>query len=124
MGPRIVDMSQPYSQNLIAKIEEIALKNQIKLNKGVYAAMSGPCLETKAEYRMLKLIGADAIGMSTIPETIVAAQIGLETLGLSILTDECLPDALSTLTLDEIIAVANSTEPQLTLLVKELLKEI
>jgi len=124
MGPRFPDMSHPYSQKLIALIEKIALKNQIKINKGVYSAMCGPCLETRAEYRMLKLIGADAIGMSTIPETIVANQIGLETLGLSILTDECYPDALTPLTLNEIIEVANSTETTLILLIKELLLKI
>jgi purine-nucleoside phosphorylase len=124
MGPRTPDMSDPYSKRLISIIENIAMRNSIKIHRGVYSAMTGPCLETRAEYRMLKLIGADAIGMSTIPETIVAKQIGLETLGLSILTDECYPDALSPLTLDEIIAIANSAEPQLSLLVKELLLEI
>lgn len=121
MGPRFPDMSQPYSARLIAKTEEIAMKNQIPIKKGVYAAMPGPCLETRAEYRMLKLLGADAIGMSTIPETIVAKQIGLETLGLSILTDECYPDALQSVTLEEIIEIASAAEPKLSIIVKELL---
>jgi len=86
--------------------------------------MSGPCLETRAEYRMLKLIGADAIGMSTIPETIVAKQIGLETIGISILTDECYPDNLQPVTLEEIIEVASVAEPKLSKLVSELVERI
>ena len=123
-GPRFPDMSEPYSQKLISIAEKIALRNGIQLNKGIYAAMIGPCLETRAEYRMLKLIGADAIGMSTIPETIVAKQIGLETLGISILTDECYPDNLKPVTLEEIIEIASSTEPNLSKLVLELIKEL
>lgn len=124
MGPRFPDMSQPYSARLIALVEEIAMKSQIPIKKGVYAAMPGPCLETRAEYRMLKLLGADAIGMSTIPETIVAKQIGLETLALSILTDECYPDALVPVTLEEIISIAAAAEPKLSIIVKELLAAI
>ncbi len=123
-GPRFVDMSEPYSRDLIKIAEDIALKNNIKLYKGVYSAMSGPSLETRAEYRMLRLLGADVIGMSTIPECIVANQMGMKTLGFSIITDECYPDALKPVSLDEIIAAANKTEPQLTLLIKELLKAI
>lgn len=121
MGPRFPDMSQPYSQRLIKLAENIALKNQITLHKGVYAAMTGPCLETRAEYRFLRNIGADAIGMSTVPETIVAKQIGLETIAISILTDECYPECLVPLTLEEIIEIANRAEPQLTTIVKELI---
>jgi len=123
-GPRFPDMSEPYSQRLISLVEQIALQEKIQIHKGVYAAMSGPCLETRAEYRMLKLIGADAIGMSTIPETIVAKQIGLETIGISILTDECYPDNLKSVTLEEIIAIASSAEPKLSKLVTELIKKI
>jgi len=124
MGPRFVDMSQPYSRSLIELAEETAIKNQIKLHKGVYAAMSGPSLETRAEYRFLRIIGADVIGMSTIPECIVANQMGMKALGFSIITDECYPDALEPVSLEEIIAVANKTEPKLTLLIKEILKEL
>jgi len=123
-GPRITDMSEPYSQRLISLTEQIALREKIQIHKGVYSAMSGPCLETRAEYRMLKLIGADAIGMSTIPETIVAKQIGMETIGISILTDECYPDNLKSVTLGEMIAIASSAEPKLSKLVTELIKEL
>ena len=123
-GNRFPEMSEPYSQRLISIAEEIALEHRIPIHKGVYAAMSGPCLETRAEYRMLKLLGADAIGMSTIPETIVAKQIGLETIGMSILTDECYPDNLKPVTLEEIIEVASITEPKLSKLVSELVKRI
>jgi purine-nucleoside phosphorylase len=123
-GSKFPDMSEPYSQRLISIMENIALKEQIQIRKGVYAAMCGPCLETRAEYRMLKLIGADAIGMSTIPETIVAKQIGVETFGISILTDECYPDCLIPVTLEDIIDVSNSAEPKMTMLIKELIKMI
>ena len=123
-GARFPEMSEPYSKRLISMIERIALQEKIPISKGVYAAMAGPCLETRAEYRMLKLIGADAIGMSTIPETIVAKQIELETIGISILTDECYPDNLKPVTLDEIIEVASSAEPKLSKLVSELIKEL
>ena len=123
-GARFPDMSEPYSQKLISMAEQIALQEKIQIHKGIYAAMMGPCLETRAEYRMLKLIGADAIGMSTIPETIVAKQIGLETIAISILTDECYPDNLKSVTLEEIIEVASSAEPKLSKLVIELIKNI
>jgi purine-nucleoside phosphorylase len=124
MGARFPDMSEPYSQRLIRLAEEIALEEQIPLHKGIYAAMAGSCLETRAEYRFLRMIGADAIGMSTIPETIVAKQIGLETIGFSILTDECYPECLQPVTLEEIIAIANTAEPKLTLLVKKLVEKM
>ena len=123
-GARFPEMSEPYSQRLITIAEKIALEHKIPIHKGVYAAMSGPCLETRAEYRMLKLIGADAIGMSTIPETIVAKQVGLETIGISILTDECYPDNLQPVTLEEIIEVAAIAEPKLSKLVSELVEKI
>jgi purine-nucleoside phosphorylase len=102
-GVRFVDMSEPYSKQMIKLAEELALELGIKLHKGVYAAMSGPSLETRAEYRFLRLIGADLIGMSTIPECIVANQMGMKVLGFSIVTDECYPDALRPVSLDEII---------------------
>ena len=123
-GVRFPDMSEPYSQKLIKMVEEIALKNEIKIHKGIYAAMPGPCLETRAEYRFLRTIGADAIGMSTVPETIVAKQLGLEVVGISILTDECYPECLVSLTLEEIIEVANSAEPYLTKIFKELINRL
>lgn len=124
MGPRFVDMSEPYSKRLIALAEQIGLEQGIKLYKGVYAAMSGPSLETRAEYRFLRTIGADVIGMSTIPECIVARQMGMETLGVSILTDECYPDSLKSVELSEILEAAAVAEPSLTLLIKELVGKI
>lgn len=124
MGPRFVDMSEPYSQELIRITEQLAAIHQIRLFKGVYAAMSGPSLETRAEYRFLRTIGADAIGMSTIPECIVANQMGIKTIGFSILTDECYPDSLRAVSLEEIIETAGKAEPHLTRLITALINEI
>lgn len=124
LGPRFPDMSQPYSKSLIEIAERKALENNIKLFKGVYAAMSGPSLETRAEYRFLRNAGADVIGMSTIPENIVARHMGMKVLGLSIITDECYPDALKPVGIDEILSTAAKAEPGLSLLVKETLKEL
>ena len=117
-------MSEPYSKRLASIAENIALENKIPIKKGVYAIMSGPSLETKAEYKMLQIIGADAIGMSTVPENIVAKQSGLEVFGLSIITDECIPEVLKPTSIDEIIETASKAEPKLTFLMKELIKEI
>ncbi|MDQ1267075.1 MAG: purine-nucleoside phosphorylase [Bacteroidota bacterium] len=124
LGVRYPDMSEQYSKRLIETAESIALVNQIKLYKGVYAALSGPCLETRAEYRFLRTIGADVIGMSTVPEVIVARHSSMEVLGLSVITDECYPDALKTSTIDEIIHTASTVEPNLKLLTKEIVKLI
>jgi len=124
IGPRYPDMSEPYSQELIDIVIEVALENKIPLEKGVYASMPGPCLETKAEYRMLKIIGADAIGMSTVPEVIAAVHAGIKVLGLSVVTDACLPDALEQVDIQKIIANANKAEPKLVKLIKEVLKKL
>ena len=94
IGLRFPDMSEPYSKRMISMVERIAKENKIKLHKGIYAAMTGPMLETRAEYKMLQVIGADVVGMSTVPETIAARHLGLEVLGLSIITDECYPDTI------------------------------
>jgi len=123
-GSRYPDMSEPYSKRLSYIVENIALENKIPVKKGVYAIMSGPSLETRAEYKMLQIIGADAIGMSTVPENIVAKQSGLEVFGLSIITDECIPEVLKPTTIDEIIETASKAEPKLTFLMKELIKEL
>jgi purine-nucleoside phosphorylase len=123
-GPRFPDMSEPYSQRLIELAEKIALDNKIRLHKGVYLAVPGPNLETRAEYRFLRKIGADLVGMSTIPEDIVAVHMGIEVLGISVITDECFPDALKPVNLPEIIATANAAEPKLTLLMKEVVKQL
>ncbi len=120
LGVRFPDMSEPYSQRLIAMAEEIALEQAIKLQKGVYVAVAGPNLETRAEYRFLRTIGADVVGMSTIPENIAARHAGMEVLGLSIITDECFPDALHPVSVAEIIATAGKAEPNLTKLLVEL----
>lgn len=121
IGIRYPDMSEPYSREFIDLIERIALEEKIPLQKGVYAAMPGPCLETRAEYRMLKIIGADAIGMSTVPEVIAAVHAGMKVLGLSVITDACLPDALEPVDIKKIIAIANKAEPKLITLIKKVL---
>ncbi len=123
-GPRFVDMSQPYSQALISMAEEIGLKKGIKIQQGVYVAVPGPNLETRAEYRFLRMIGADVVGMSTVPEVIAANQLGISVLGLSIVTDECFPDALKPCGLEEIIAAAGKAEPKVTLIMKEVIERL
>jgi purine-nucleoside phosphorylase len=124
LGPRFPDMSEPYSRELIELAEEVALENKIKVQKGVYIAVPGPNLETKAEYRFLRASGADVVGMSTIPEDIVANHMGMKVLGISIITDECFPDALKPANVQEIIAVAMEAEPRMTLIMKEVIKRI
>lgn len=121
LGPRFPDMSEPYSLELIELAEEAALKNKIKVQKGVYVAVPGPNLETRAEYRFLRNIGADVVGMSTVPENIVAVHMGIKVLGLSIITDECFPDSLKPVEMDEIIQAAMSAEPKMTTIMKEVI---
>ncbi len=123
-GPRFPDMSEPYDQEMIELAEKIALKNEIRVQKGVYVAVPGPNLETKAEYRFLRAIGADVVGMSTVPENIVANHSGIKVLGISIVTDECFPDSLKPVDVKEIIATAVETEPKMTLIMKEVIKEL
>jgi purine-nucleoside phosphorylase len=124
LGPRFPDMSEPYSRELIALAEACAKSLNIKVRKGVYAAMQGPNLETRAEYRFLQTIGADAVGMSTVPEDIVAVHMGMKVLGFSILTDECFPETLKPVSLEEVIAVANEAEPRMTAVMKEVVGRI
>ena len=124
LGPRFPDMSEPYNLELIELAESIALENKIKVQKGVYIAVPGPNLETKAEYRFLRATGADVVGMSTIPENIVANHMGMKVLGISIVTDECFPDALKPVNVEEIIATAMQAEPKMTLIMKELIKRL
>ncbi|RKR15262.1 purine-nucleoside phosphorylase [Maribacter vaceletii] len=123
-GDRFVDMLEPYDLAMRKKIEAIAIKNNISIQKGVYASVVGPQLETKAEYRMLKIIGADAVGMSTVPEVIVANHLKLPIVAVSVLTDECDPDNLQPVNIQEIIEVAGNTEPKMILLFKELIKQL
>ncbi|MBC7896536.1 MAG: purine-nucleoside phosphorylase [Cytophagaceae bacterium] len=117
LGPRFPDMSEPYSADLRALARDEARAQGIVLREGVYVAVTGPCLETKAEYRFLRNIGADVVGMSTVPEVIVAVHGGMRVLGLSIITDMCLPDALEPASLPKILAIAERAEPNLTSLV-------
>ncbi len=124
LGPRFPDMSEPYSYDLIELAESVALENKIKVQKGVYVAVPGPNLETKAEYRFLRTIGADVVGMSTIPENIVANHMGMKVLGLSIITDECFPESLKPVDAKEIIATAMEAEPKMTLIMKEVIKKL
>ncbi len=124
LGPRFPDMCEPYSQRLIALMEKVALEERIKIKKGVYIGVTGPNLETRAEYRFMRLIGADMVGMSTVPEVIAAVQAGFEILGISCITDICLPDALKPANIEEILKVANEAEPKLTKLVKKFLQEL
>jgi purine-nucleoside phosphorylase len=117
LGPRFPDMCEPYDQKLVERALEIARRENIVAHKGVFVAVAGPNLETRAEYRMLRAMGADVVGMSTVPEVIVAVHCGLRVVGFSIITDMCLPDALKPAVVEEIIATANAAEPKLTKLV-------
>lgn len=124
IGSRFPDMSEPYSQELLTTVVNVARKNNIPLERGVYAAMSGPSLETRAEYRMLRLLGADVIGMSTVPEVIAAVHAGIRVMGLSVVTDACLPDALKPADIKKIIAIADKAEPSLVKLIKKVLETL
>jgi purine-nucleoside phosphorylase len=124
LGPRFPDMSEPYDARLRALARAVALEQGIPLREGVYVAVSGPNLETRAEYRMLRALGADVVGMSTVPEVIAAVHVGMRVLGVSIITDQCLPDALEPATLERIVAVARAAEPKLTALVRGVLERL
>jgi len=124
LGPRFPDMSAAYDPDLRALARLVARDQQIVLREGVYVAVSGPNLETAAEYRLLRALGADVVGMSTVPEVIVAVHGGMRVLGVSIITDACLPDALKPANVQEIIATAAKAEPQLTRLVKGVLERL
>ncbi|MDX1623258.1 MAG: purine-nucleoside phosphorylase [Gemmatimonadota bacterium] len=118
LGPRFPDMSEPYDRALGELADRVALGAGIRMHVGVYVAVSGPNLETRAEYRFLRTIGADVVGMSTVPEVIVARHGGLRVLGISIVTDECFPEALEPVDVEEIIAVAGEAEPKLTKVIR------
>ncbi len=120
-GPRFPDMSEPYNYELIELAEKVALENKIKVHQGSYVAVSGPNLETKAEYRFLRTIGADVVGMSTVPECIVANHMGIRVLGMSIITDECFPDSLKAVVLEEILEAARIAEPKMTKIIKDVI---
>jgi purine-nucleoside phosphorylase len=124
IGPRFPDMSAPYDPELRALARAVALEQGIPLREGVYVAVTGPNLETRAEYRMLRALGADVVGMSTVPEVIAAIHAGMRVLGVSIITDQCLPDALEPATVEKIIAVAQRAEPALSALVRGVLERL
>jgi purine-nucleoside phosphorylase len=124
LGERFTDMSEPYDTEINSRLETIAKNNTITLHKGVYASVVGPQLETRAEYKMLKIIGADAVGMSTVPEIIVANHLKLKVAAVSVLTDECDPNNLKPVDIAEIIAMAAKAEPNLITLFKELIKTL
>jgi purine-nucleoside phosphorylase len=123
-GPRFPDMSEPYSKALNTKLKEIAKRKKIKLNEGVYIPVMGPNLETRAEYRFLRTIGGDAVGMSTAPEVIVANHMSLPCCAISVLTDDCDPDNLEPANIKEIIKVAGKAEGKLTELYIDLIEEL
>nr|WP_026450368.1 purine-nucleoside phosphorylase [Aequorivita capsosiphonis] len=124
MGERFVDMSAPYDAEMNKKLQQIASEENITLHKGVYASVVGPQLETRAEYRYLKIIGADAVGMSTVPEVIVANHLKIPVIAVSVLTDECDPDNLKAVDIADIIASAEKAEPNMITLFTELIKQL
>jgi purine-nucleoside phosphorylase len=123
-GPRFPDMSEPYDAELRTLARGVALALRVPLREGVYVAVTGPNLETRAEYRMLRALGADVVGMSTVPEVITAVHLGMRVLGISIITDQALPDALAPASLEQILAVAREAEPRLTALVRGVIERL
>jgi purine-nucleoside phosphorylase len=123
LGPRFPDMSAPYTPALVDRALEVARRENFAAHRGVYVAVTGPNLETRAEYRFLRGIGADVVGMSTVPEVIVAVHAGLRVLGLSVITDMCLPDALEVASVEKILGVARSAEPKLRAIVSAAVRD-
>jgi purine-nucleoside phosphorylase len=123
LGDRFPDMSKPYDALLIEKALQIAKAHGIRVHTGVYVSVTGPQLETKAEYRMLRQLGADAVGMSTVPEVIVARHMDLPVFGISVITDMCIPEQLEKAEIQKILAAAYKAEPNMTLMIKELLSD-
>lgn len=124
LGPRFPDMSEPYTERLIELAENVALEKGIKMHKGVYLALSGPMLETKSEYRFLRLIGADVVGMSTVPEVIAAVHMGMDVMGISVITDECFPDALEPVDIEDVLEAAGMAEPKMTQVIMGVLERL
>ncbi len=124
LGPRFPDMSEPYDRELQGLALDEAMKLGLRLNRGVYVALTGPNPETRAEYRMLRGMGADIVGMSTVPEVIVARHMGMRVLGLSIITDDCFPDALEPVDVPKIISIAMEAEPKLTALIRAVVSRL
>lgn len=124
LGPRFPDMSEVYDNELIAKAENIAQKHKIKIQKGIYVGVSGPCFETPAEYKMFRIVGGDVVGMSTVPEAIVSRHSGMKTFALSVVTDLGVDGQICTVSHEEVLEAANKAEPLMTTLIKNLLLEI
>lgn len=124
LGPRFPDMSDPYTESLRKVAEKVALEKGIKMHEGVYLALSGPTMETKAEYRFLRNIGADVVGMSTVPEVIAAVHMGMDVLGISVITDECFPDALEPVDIEKVLEAAGEAEPDMTEVITGVLQEL
>ncbi len=124
LGPRFPDMSEPYTGSLLKTAEQVALDNGIKMHEGVYLALSGPTLETRAEYRFLRMIGADVVGMSTVPEVITAIHMGMRVMGMSVITDECQPDALEPVDIEKVVEAAGMAQPKMTQIITGVLERI
>lgn len=124
LGPRFPDMSAPYTSACIDAALAVARKEDFVAHRGVYVAVAGPNLETRAEYRFLRIIGADVVGMSTVPEVIVAVHGSMKVLGISVITDMCLPDALEVATVEKILGVARSAEPKLRAIIRDAVKSV
>lgn len=124
LGPRFPDMSEPYTERFIELAETVALEKGIKMHQGIYLALSGPMLETKSEYRFLRLIGADVVGMSTVPEVIAAVHMGMDVLGISAVTDECFPDALEPVNIEDVLEAAGMAEPKMTQVIMGVLERL
>lgn len=124
LGPRFPDMSDPYTNRLREIAQNVALENSLKMHEGIYLSISGPMLETKAEYRYMRQLGADVVGMSTVPEVIAAVHMGMDVLGISVITDECFPDSLQPVVLEEIFAAAAQAEPKMTQVIIGVLEKL
>lgn len=124
LGTRFPDMSEPYTQGLIEMAEKVALENNVSMHKGVYAAFTGPMLETRAEYRMIRMVGADVVGMSTVPEVLAAVHMEMDVMGISVITDECFPDCLEPVVLEDVLEAAGMAEPGVTTVITGVLERL
>jgi purine-nucleoside phosphorylase len=124
LGTRFPDMSEPYAISFIEKAKQIAATNNIKVHEGVYVGVTGPTFETRAEYKLIKIVGGDVVGMSTVQETIAAVHCGMKVFAMSVVTDLGIREDHNTITHEEVLAAANAAEPKLTILFSALLKEI
>jgi purine-nucleoside phosphorylase len=124
IGPRFPDMTEPYELDLISKAKEIAVKNNILVHEGVYIGLQGPTFETKAEYKYMHIIGGDTVGMSTVPEVIVAKHMHMKVFGMSVVTDLGIREEMNVITHEEVLEAANAAAPKMALIFKELLGQI